>query len=289
MATYTVDGVPLDHPAGCWKLLAATQVRPLPGARAASVVIPGRPGELPLVGADVEATTIGLTLGITGASPTGIDQGAAGLDANLAALYGLFGVRHRMLELRYRPAPTVAEVAAEATVTAASEPQMWVGAARARLAVIARIPGAFWRDVAARVWSTPEPGFPERVTTLDGSTAPVSDTVWRITGPISDLRIADSLTDSWVSYPGTLDAGRQLRIHCGRLDAHEAASIAWDGTSAGATGRITNGGPGSARGWLTFTPVPVTSAHDRGVQVLIGGTGTSSATLIEMRARRAFL
>ncbi|WP_424183858.1 hypothetical protein ACOBQX_18025 [Actinokineospora sp. G85] len=289
MATYAVDGVPLDHPAGCWKLLAATQVRPLPGARAASVAVPGRPGELPLVGADVEATTVGLTLGITGVSPDGVNQGAAGLDANLAALYGVFGVRHRLLDVRFTPAPGVAEVAAEATVTAASEPQVWIGAARARLAVVLRIPGAYWRDVAPSTWSTTTLGVPVRVSTLDGSSAPVLDAVLRITGPVTGLRITDTATGGWVSYPLTLAAGRALRVHCGRMDAHEGASIAWDGTSANATGRITTGGPGSGFRFLALTPQAVTSAHDRGVQVLVEGTATTDATLVELRARRAYL
>ncbi|GGM65236.1 hypothetical protein GCM10012275_39750 [Longimycelium tulufanense] len=289
MATYTVDGVSLDHPAGCWKLLSATQVRPFPGVRAASVSVPGRPGELPITGEDVEATTVGLTLGVTGLDPSGRDRGAAGLDANLAALYGLFGVRHRLLDVRYTPAPEMAELQAEATVVAAAEPTVWMGAARARLPVVLRIPGVYWREVAPSTWSTRTLGAPVRVTAFDGSTAPVLDAILRITGPVTDLRITDMATGGWVSYPGTLAATRALRLHCGRMDAHEAASIAWDGTGANATGRIVTGGPGSGFRFLALTPAAVTSAHDRGVRVLVEGTGTSEATLIELRARRAFL
>lgn len=289
MASYAVDGVEMDHPAGCWKLLAATQVRPLPGVRAASVSVPGRPGELPLVGDDVEATTVGLSLGVTGVGPDGVDQGAAGLDANLRALYALFGVRHRFLDVRYTAAPNVAAVAAEAKVIAASEPQVWTGAARARLPVVLRVPGVFWRDVEPLVWSTNQVGVPQRVAALDGSTAPAVDSVWRITGPITDLRLSDAMTGGWVSYPGTLAAGRQLRIHCGRMDAHESVAIAWDGTAANATGRVVTGGPGSAFRFLALTPGAVTSVHDRGVHVLVKGTDTTDTTLVELRVRRAYL
>lgn len=289
MATYTVDGVPLDHPVGCWKLLAATQVRPLPGARTASVAVPGRPGELPLVGADVEATTVGLSVGVRGVDPDGVDRGAAGLDANLAALYALFGVRHRMLDVRYTAAPAMAEVAAEATVTAASEPAVWIGAARARLAVVLRVPGAYWRDPTPSTWSTSTLGAPVDVDTLHGSSAPVLDAVLRITGPVTGLRITDTVTGGWVAYPDTLAAERTLRVHCGRMDAHEAASVSWDGTEAGATGRVVTGGPGSGFRYLALTPRSVTSPHDRGVRVLVEGTDTTDATLVELRARRAFL
>jgi hypothetical protein len=289
MATYTVDGVPLDHPAGCWKLLAATQVRPLPGVRAASVSVPGRPGELPLVGEDVEATTVGLTVGITGVSPTGVDQGATGLELNMRALYALVGVRHRLLDVRYTPAADVPALVAEAKVVAASEPQVWLGAARARLSVVLRIPGAYWRDVAPAEWSTSTLGAPVRVSTLDGATAPVLDAVLRVTGPATDLRVTDTATGGWVAYLGALAAGRQLRVHCGRMDAHEAPGVTWDGTEANATGRIVTGGPGSGFRFLALTPAAVTSVHDRGVRVLVEGTGTTEATLVELRARRAYL
>jgi hypothetical protein len=283
-----VDGVPLDHPAGCWRLLAATQVRPLPGVRAASVSVPGRPGELPIVGEDVETTTVGLTLGVRGVGPDGVDQGAAGLELNLRSLYGLFGVRHRLLDVRYSPAVDVPELAADAKVVTASEPTVWSGAARARLAVVLRIPGVFWRDPVPADWSTSTLSAPVRVVTLDGATAPVLDAILRITGPVTGLRVTDVETGGWLSYP-QLAAGRQLRVHCGRMDAHEAPGVSWDGVEANATGRIVTGGPGSGFRFLALTAAPITSLHDRGVRVLVEGTATSDATRVEVHARRAFI
>jgi hypothetical protein len=287
--TYIVDGVPLDHPAGCWRLLAATQVRPLPGARTASVSVLGRPGELPTVGEDFETTTVGLTLGVHGVDPDGIDQGATGLDHNLRALYALFGTRHRLLEVRYRAAPGEPELAAAAKVVTASEPTVWTGAARARLAVVLRVPGVFWRDAEPGDWSTTTLDAPVRVSTLDGSTAPVLDAILRITGTVTGLRVTDVETGGWLSFSGSLAAGRQLRVHCGRMDAHEALGVSWDGVEANATGRIVTGGPGSGFRFLALTPAPITSVHDRGVRLLVTGTATSDATRVELRARRAFL
>jgi hypothetical protein len=194
-----------------------------------------------------------------------------------------------MLDVRYTPAVDVSALAAEAKVVAASEPQVWLGAARTRLSVVLRIPGAYWRDVAPVEWSTSTLGAPVRVSTLDGATAPVLDAVLRVTGPATDLRVTDTATGGWVAYPGTLAAGRQLRVHCGRMDAHEAPGVTWEGTETNATGRIVTGGPGSGFRFLALTPAAVTSAHDRGVWVLVEGTGTTEATLVELRARRAYL
>ncbi|GAB3459244.1 hypothetical protein [Actinophytocola sediminis] len=289
MPTYRVDGVPLDHPAGCWRLLAATQVRPLPGARTASVSVPGRPGELPTVGEDVASTTVGLTLGVRGVDPDGTDQGAAGLELNLRSLYGLFGTRHRLLDVRYSPAVGVPELAADAKVVTASEPTVWTGAAHARLAVVLRIPGVFWRDPVPADWSTTTLAAPARVSMLDGATAPVLDAILRVTGPVTGLRVTDVETGGRLSYPDTLAAGRQLRVHCGRMDAHEAPGVTWEGTEANATGRIITGGPGSGFRFLALTPAPITSVHDRGVRILVAGSATTAATLVELRARRAFL
>jgi hypothetical protein len=43
MATYSVDGVPMDHPAECWKLLSSTPCTAVTGVRAAAVAVPGHP------------------------------------------------------------------------------------------------------------------------------------------------------------------------------------------------------------------------------------------------------
>lgn len=286
--TYTVDGVPLD--ATGWYLTRETRRRALPGVRAVSVKVPGRAGELPITGLDVDTTTLTLGLWVTCRRPDGSEGDLPDLEANLEALYGLFGVRHRMLDVRHLPAPGV-ERQADATVLAAADPQVNVALRHATLQVVLTIPGVFWRDVTAFTWVGALPGQRQVVTHLAGSTAPITDAVIRITGPATNPRVTDEATGGTVRFTGAVAAGRRLLIDCGRLRASLVDEDTWDlDAGSDVTGQVDSTGPGSAHRWLHLTPtMSGGDPYSRTVTVTTAATATTSASGVEIRARRAYL
>ncbi|MFD0659773.1 hypothetical protein [Thermocatellispora tengchongensis] len=209
--------MPLDHPAGCWTLKRGTQRRPLPGARAVKVSVPGRHGDIPVVGLDLEATTIGLTFKVTSATPSGADGGYEQMERNLEALAALLGVRHRLMKLRYQAGAIVR--VADVMITANSEPEVNTGAATARLTAVVEVPGALWRDEADSTWAGAPNQLAQAVTTLAGSTGPIIDALLRFTGPAVQPSIGDVATGVGAA-PGR-SAGRgaaadRLWPHAGR-------------------------------------------------------------------------
>lgn len=289
MPSYSLDGVPLDHPAGCWKLKKGTQRRPLPGARAVKVSVPGRHGDLPIVGLDLETTTFGLTFKVTSATPSGKDGGYEQMERNLEALSALLGVRHRLMRLRYQ-AGTIVRVA-EVTVTSTSEPEVNTGAATTRLTAIVEVPGVLWRDEAASTWSGSANAADQIVTTLAGSTGPITDAILRVTGPAVNPSVADGATGGRVSYAGTVQAGYHLLIDCGGLVAAIVDTDTYDLNNGGnVTGDINATGPGSGFRWLHLTPaVAVGDPHSRAVLVSSSATSTTEASALGIQAARAYL
>jgi hypothetical protein len=93
----------------------------------------------------------------------------AGLEDNLCSLSGVFGVRQRLLDVRYLYASDMPGLAAEGR---------WSRRRR-----------------RPRVWGP-----------VDGATAPMSDTILRITGPATGIRVTDVTTGGWLSYPATQPA-----------------------------------------------------------------------------------
>ncbi|MEV4078947.1 hypothetical protein AB0J43_01470 [Nonomuraea fuscirosea] len=293
MPQYTLDGVPLDHPAGCWRLKKGTQRRPLPGARAVRVTVPGRAGELPITGLDHELTSFSLVFTVTGATPSGADGGFAQLETNLEALSALLGVRHRLMSLRYQAGSLVR--VADVTVIAASEPELWVGAARARLTAVVEVPSVYWRDETTTTWAGNADADEQVITTLAGSTAPIVDSVLRVTGPISSVTVTDVATQGKLGLltPGSnsLAAGERLLLDCAAMRATLVTTDTWD-LAAGTdrTGVISVFGPGSASRWLHLTPaVALGDPFSRTVLVSCSGSGVTAASRLEIRARRAFL
>ncbi|MBP2704392.1 hypothetical protein JOL79_11265 [Microbispora sp. RL4-1S] len=286
--TYVVDGVALDAPG--WYLAKETRRRPLPGVRGVSVEVPGRAGQLPIVGLDADTTTLALTLWVTAVRPDGSDGDLPDLEANLDALFAVFGVRHRLLDIRHLPAAGI-ERQADATVLAQAEPDMDVPGRRAKLPILLTIPGVYWRDVAPSTWSSGLPATGQAVSPLAGSTAPITDALLRFTGPATNPAMTDAVTGVTVAYTGALTGSQRLLVDCGRMRAARVTSDTWD-LSAGTdvTGGVSSTGPGSASRWLHLTPgISGTDPYSRAVTVTATGSGTSGASLVEIRARRAHL
>ncbi|MBT2234750.1 phage tail family protein [Nonomuraea sp. NEAU-A123] len=289
MPSYSLDGVPLDHPAGCWRTKKGTQRRPLPGARAVKVSVPGRHGDIPVVGLDLEATTFGLTFKVASATPSGADGGYEQMERNLEALSALLGTRHRLMKLRYQAGNLVR--VADVTITAASEPEVNTGAATARLTAVVEVPGALWRDESESTWTGAPNQLAQPVTTLANSTGPITDALLRFTGPAVQPSIGDVATGGWALRPGGLLAGERLLIDCGRMQAAVVTTDTWD-LAAGndVTGEIDAIGPGSQFRWLHLTPsVAVADPFSRAVLVSTSATGTGASSKAEIQAKRAFL
>lgn len=288
-ATYILDEVPLDHPAGCWRLKKGTKRRPLPGVRSVALSVPGRAGDLPVLGLDHEATSFGLAFTVYPYTPSGVDGGAQQMEANLEALSALLGTRHRLMTLKWVTG-TIVRVA-EVTVEATSEPDYFPGAAMARLTAVVKVPAVYWRDETDATWTGTLPGAGQIISPLAGSTGPITDAVLRVTGPAVQPSVTDVATGGTVSIPGTVLAGQHLLIDCGRLTAALVTTDTWDlAAGADVTGNINATGPGSAFRWLHLTPaMAVGDPHSRAVLVNATASGTSGDSTLKIRARRSYL
>jgi hypothetical protein len=289
MPTYLIDGVALDHPAGCWKLKKGTKRRPLPGLRQVQVKVPGRAGELPIVGLDHETTTMPLVLTVYGRTPAGAPGGYEQMEHNLEALTALVGVKHRLMKLTYIAGTVVRQ--ADVILDGISEPEINTDAAMARLTAVMRIPGVYWRDEFDATWTGLANAAAQPVTTLAGATGPINDAVVRFTGPAVNPAITDVATGGTLSRPSGLLAGERLLLDCGQMRARLVTTDTWDlGAGTDVTGQISATGPGSAFRWLHLTPaVAVGDPHSRTVLVTTTATSTTAASAVEIRARRSYL
>ncbi|MEV0617561.1 hypothetical protein AB0I81_29865 [Nonomuraea sp. NPDC050404] len=254
--------------------------------------VPGRAGDVPVLGLDHEATTIGLVLTVYSFTPSGADGGAQQMEHNLEALGALLGTRHRLMALKWVTGAIVR--VAGVTVEATSEPEYFPGAAMARLTAVVKVPGVYWRDETDTTWTGAMPGAGQIVTPLAGSTGPIVDSMVRITGPAVQPSVRDVATGGTVAYTETVQAGQHLLIDCGQLRAAVVTTDTWDmtlGTGAtDVTGDINATGPGSAFRWLHLTPaMAVGDPHSRAVLVNATALGTSGASALGIRARRSYL
>lgn len=288
---YSLDGVPLDDPAGRWFIDGGTfELPPLAAARTVDVTVPGRHGILPVAGLELEPVTVGASLVITDTTPAGASGGVSQLHANYEAVKALVGRRHRHAVLGYHMDADTVRVA-DAILTSGATPEV-VSQRVLRLPVLWQIPTVFWRDPAPAVWGRLLHllATPTHVDTLAGATAPIIDALLRITGPATDPWLSDAATGGRIAYDGTLTAGQSLLIDCGRMRAALVTDDAWnvdDGQDV--TGRVEATGPGSGSRWLHLTPEPIPGDPTARRVTVTAGAASASGALVEIKARRAYL
>ncbi|MGP3916931.1 hypothetical protein [Nonomuraea sp. 10N515B] len=208
-------------------------------------------------------------------------------------LAALLGVRHRLMSLRYQ-AGSIVRVA-DVTVIAASEPELWVGAARARLAAVVEVPSVYWRDETVTTWEGSANANGQTIITLAGSTAPITDSLIRVTGPATSITIRDVATQGAVGLltggSNSITAFERLLIDAAAMRAAVVTADTWDlATGTDRTGVISVFGPGSASRWIHLTPaVAVGDPFSRAVLINCTASGTTAASRLEVRARRAYL
>lgn len=282
----TVDGVRLDTLA--WNVESVR--RATPSRRTADAVVPGLDGVIPAFSEDYEAPTFGLTMFVRGTDPDGLIPGGGAIArfrANLDELIHLFSRRWGLIDLRETVSAGV-ERQAWAKPVDTIQPEVRPGA-QGSFAVALLIPGAFWQDVAAVDWTQngPSAGTAYEVVPLRDSTAPVTDAVVLVTGPVTNPTITDVASGGSVTLNAAVPAGAQWRLNAGTWATRTGALGLGSADVAGADAQATTRWTGFGARFLTLNASRDTGS--RKVKIVVSGTGMTGATSISVRARRKFL
>lgn len=208
----------------------------------------------------------------TGAAPTSTDQGRQNFDANLDTLTRIFSRRRKLISI-VRAMSNGTSRLALASVMSVIEPQL-IPITSGQITVELTIPDGFWRDATDTTLATLAAAFSGRVTALDTATAPMNDLEFDIVGPVTNPRITDNESGSWVQYTGTVATGNTLKI------VNSNMSI----SGVGFTPSIINMTHAGDSNWLTLYPTA-----PNGVNITFGGSGTTGATQLQIIGHKKFM
>lgn len=290
----TVDGVRLDTLA--WGVELRKVV--IPGTREANEVVPGVDGVIPSMNDDYDAATYTLDMFVRGSNEDGVvpADSVGRLRANLDHLVAIFSKRHALLDVRevVDAAGTVRQAMMKRQDSFV--PEIAPGLS-AKFTVQLVIPGVYWRSLSAVDWvgGAGVVNSSQVVTTVEGSTGAINDAVLLVKGPITNPKVADPYgTGAFVQYRGTLAAGDVWRVNCETWATRVGAGLTLDssdtvGTDATA---VTEANDPSGR-FLSIRPgyyygTSVASSTRRSV-LMLQGSGASSETQLQVRARKAFI
>lgn len=210
----------------------------------------------------------------TGAPPTTVDQGRQNFDANFDYLMRLFGRRRSLITVVRNMSDGSSRLALCSRMSVI-EPQL-VPVTSAQITIELTIPDGFWRDATDTTLATLAAAFSGRVTALDAASAPMNDLQFNIVGPVTNPRITDNESGSWVQYTGTVAAGKTLVIRNVSMDVTDGGS-GWSPVLA----NMVHSGDSN---WLTLYPTT-----PNGVNITFGGSGTTGATQLQIVGHKKFL
>jgi hypothetical protein len=275
LMSWSLSGVDASR----WRVQSASMWRLPVVTRRSSLVIPGRHGSLPNGRPPVfeEATAI-LEMLLRGETPS--------LEAAANELVGLLGAPGLVLGRTVDGAASSAP-ADLINVTPTDHHLAGAGTA-ARFSVQLTVPSVFLR--AASADSTPTVvtnGATVPVAHLAAGTAPVTDAILRLVGPLDQIEVLDQVTGTGVSWTGTLDAGEYLFLNAASLTAR-VSSTATDWTSGGTNESTTLSYPGA--GPLQIWPrMAGVDPAVRAANLTVNGVGFDATTALTVRAAPAYL
>jgi hypothetical protein len=278
--TLTIDGVLLNTYAK--NIESLTGRLRAAAIRTDNIAVPGRHGRLRTTAKFYDEGQIVLPMWVKGCDDNGEIPDSARIQffKNLDVLSNLFHPGNGMMEMLHTlPDNTVRRAWVECTEVI-DFATMGGGNPLGKFSVSLRVPGVFWEDQLARAvdLSPTQNGY---VTTFDGMTAPVEDSVITITGPAVNCKLEAYYNGlplenpSWVQY-SLVSAGQKLVIDCGKWSLVGTGGLTPSYTS------LTHAG-----GTRWFTLVPGTPHNPPEVKVTV--TNTTGATRINLSARRKFL
>lgn len=157
----------------------------------------------------------------------------------------------------------------------------------ARFVALLDIPGVFFR--AASVDTTPTVIVSGQTYTLGGlgvGTAPITDSVLRVRGPLTSITVTDPVSGTGVTWTGNLLADTFLFLHPSTATARVGTASDWESGGTDVSGSMSRPGTGRLQIWPRMA---VSDPAVRQSRLTVTGSGFSGATTLTVRAQPAYL
>lgn len=282
--TLKADGMPLNTLA--WNIRTFEGRLNMPALKGEAISPPGRSGSIPAENRPYEAQRLGYGMWVLGCTTDGLIPDDSSMrrefDKNRRVLNILFG-RGRLIHLE-QTLPDLSIEECWVSVADRLDLSTMAGGTRAEFNTLLDNHDVFWQGQDIQVTAPGTISIPATipVTELEGSTAPIEDATYEITGPLNAANLTDEISGHVCMLLPNIPAAQKWII-----DSRLSTSTLNGVNAIGDTVHL--GGPRLMR-MVPKLGVDVQSGEPAAEApvVTLSGTGATSATRIVIRARRKF-
>jgi hypothetical protein len=262
----------------------------LPARRGENLVLPGASGSTFVPNKPYEVGVGTLSIFVLGASTSGENivipathaLRQAQFETNMATVMRLFTRSHRLSTIR-AAAPDGSIRRALVEWKEWGEPEIQAGGTRAEFSITYEIPGVWWEDESATTQSAGASATSPKnfdLTSFANMTGVIEDAKLQVTGQITNPRITDPATGSYIQYTGTVAAGSTWWVDVAAATSKVGTTAGGEGAAASVMANTVHVG-----GYKLFT-IPNEYNGTNTPRLVLTGTSLSAANNLTVVARR---
>lgn len=275
---YTLEGFDLHQPLLGYRLLEGSTFASEVAPRRVNLVVPGVHGEIPAWNDPLSTLLLSLRVEVKGSSPEDRE-----MRWNYLRSLCRLGSNQPVTVRRVVPNRVDSTFAQLQSMT---EPVFLSPRHIVQTTMVFHIPSGRWTDVNPVEQELAIPGSDQNVVAAAESTAPITDALVRVQGPVSSIGIIDNTSDTGLTWAGAapIGVGEYLLVDCGQFTAWRNSDDEWDSQDADESRWLSSQG----NGMLSLIPVPSFTVGSAVNSVTVTATGTTGASELHVLSRRTF-
>lgn len=279
MLEYTIEGFNLHQPEQGFYLLEGSSYASEIAPRRVNLVVPGVHGEIPQWNDPLSSTTVVFNVRVRDGDAEALRQKWQYLRA-LMRTGGNNPVTVRRLE-------SDQVLTAQMQLLTMSEPDFYCASGMVTTTIMLHNPSGVWQSISASEQQLSMPGTGQFLPVAAASSGPITNALFRVRGPVSNITIRDNTNDTGFQWQLTpvISASQYLLVDCGTYTAWRNTSDDWEERGSDVSSGLRTLG----NGMLNLVSMPSFVIGDNTSSVTVTSAGTSGNSQLHVLARQTHI
>lgn len=279
MLEYTIEGFNLHQPEQGFYLLEGSSYASEISPRRVNLEVPGAHGEIPQWNDPLSSTNVVFNVRVRDDDPDALRQKWQYLRALMRT-----GSNNPVTVRRLESGQVLS---AQMQLLSMSEPDFYCAAGMITTTIMLHNPSGRWQSINTTEQELTIPGTDQFVPVAAASSAPITDALVRVLGPVSSLTVRDNTNDTgftWQLSP-TIASGDYLLVDAGTFTAWRNDTDDWEERGQD----VSSGLRTTGNGMLSLVSMPSFVVGNNSSSVTVSAAGTSGSTELHILARQTHL
>lgn len=279
MLEYTIEGFNLHQPELGFQLLEGSSYASEIAPRRVNLQVPGVHGEIPQWNDPLSSTTVVFNVRVRDGEPEQLRQKWQYLRSLMRT-----GSNNPVVVRRLEADQTLS---AQMQLLSMSEPDFYCAAGMVTTTIMLHNPSGMWQSITTTEQQLATPGTDQFLSVAAASSGPITNALFRVRGPISNITVRDNTNDTgfqWQLSP-VISASQYLLVDCGSYTAWRNTTDSWEERSAD----VSSGLRTTGNGMLNLVSMPSFVIGNNSSSVTVTTAGTSGNTQLHVLARQTHI